>query len=387
MLVKFRRFVAIVLVLNLLLGRGVGYVKAEEFVITDNGSGSSSEVNITQESQTTVTQSNASETSNSVDTNTNTGGNSVSENTNGDASITTGDAASQVVVENSGNTSTVNIGCCPTPSEVTISGNGSDSTNAINITSSSQTTITSNQTATITNYISGTASTGSNSANDNSGGNVTITTGNITVSAKIINAPVNTSSVSVKSGNPGLIAKISENGTDSNNDISVSFFNDTEVYTQFAADIENYLLWDLNSGGNQADGNSGGNVTIKTGDIDLEVFINNFINLGNVEVDCCEDIFDPGDKDDEPDRGGLPPSVEKDKEKDNNTSPPGSILPSAAATEAGGPGIIGLSDTSSEGAQALFFFLALAMISLGGKIVVDELFPQKNFASLKKRVK
>ena len=29
-------------------------------------------------------------------------------------------------------------------------------------------------------------------------------------------------------------------------------------------DIENYLLWDLTSGDNQANGNSGGNVTIKT---------------------------------------------------------------------------------------------------------------------------
>src|SRR3989304_2592587 len=123
MLTKLRRVIAIILVLTLLWGRGVRHVKAEEFVITDNGSGSSNEVNITQESQTTVTQSNASETSNSSDTNTNTGGNSASENTNGDASITTGDAASQVVVENSGNTSIVNTGCCPSDTEVTITGN------------------------------------------------------------------------------------------------------------------------------------------------------------------------------------------------------------------------------------------------------------------------
>src|SRR3989344_418795 len=292
----FRKIIGMGVIFVLVWTLSIPAAYALELEVSENGSGSVNQVVVASDSQTKVEQSNVSEVANSVDTENNTGENTADGNSTGGVLIATGDSSSQVEIENSGNISTAEIGCCPTGNSALITQNGSGSTNNIDVSSSSTTFVSSNQYANISNNIKGTATTGSNSASFNTGGTTTIITGNIGVRVNLENSPVNVNSLSIKSGNPSLSTKLAGNGVNSLNNISENFLTDTAVYVNSLGNIYNNLFFDLLSGGNKADGGSGGDVKILTGDIDLQVFINNFANIGGVEIDCCE-IFDPGEED------------------------------------------------------------------------------------------
>ena len=382
---KSKFFIINLLVISIMLSRVFAFsVKATELVITDNGSGSQSELNLTTQTQTDVIQSNDSQVSNNIDTSASTGNNEASLNTNSDVNITTGDATSVTSIENSTNTSIVEAGCCESGTIANVSGNGAESENSININSTNQTNIIGEQTARITNNIIGYASTGSNKANYNTSGSVTIVTGDIKAKVNLLNDPLNISNIEVRTGNPNLIAKIAGNGFYSTNYISVSQDNLSNVFTNFSADIGNYFVWDLLTGENEANGNTDGNVIIKTGNVELEIFIKNFVNLGKVKVECCpiEEEIPDGNRPEE-----HPKSEEKKDVSGDGGGGGGQILPEAAAVSAGGPGIVGLSDTSSDQAQSIFFWLALTLITFGGKIIVGEFSPRKFATRVTKRVK
>src|SRR3989344_2417637 len=259
----FRKIIGMGVIFVLVWTLSIPAAYALELEVSENGSGSVNQVVVASDSQTKVEQSNVSEVANSVDTENNTGENTADGNSTGGVLIATGDSSSQVEIENSGNISTAEIGCCPTGNSALITQNGSGSTNNIDVSSSSTTFVSSNQYANISNNIQGTATTGSNSASFTTGGTTT---------------------------------KLAGNGVNSLNNISENFLTDTAVYVNSLGNIYNNLFFDLLSGGNKADGGSGGDVKILTGDIDLQVFINNFANIGGVEIDCCE-IFDPGEED------------------------------------------------------------------------------------------
>lgn len=389
---KKNRLLTLLALLSLLNYVFVPLARASEFVITDNGSDSDSSVKVTINSQTDISQTNDADVGNNVDINANTGENSASGNTSGETTISTGDTNIQVDLENSGNVSIISQpDCCQESTSAQISGNGSDSTNQINTTSTSTTNVNIYQNATITNSISGYINTGKNEASDNTGGNVEVTTGNIKVQGEIINGPVNYSKVEVASELSSFAAKIVNNGSNSENLINSHFDDPVSIDINNISEIDNYISWDLNTGKNSADNNTGGNVKISTGDISLDVFIKNFVNIGGVDIDCC---FDLGRQKDEEPKAEEPKAEEPQEEQDEGSPENvavdggGQILPEAAAVSAGGPGIIGLSDTSSDKAQVLFFWLALSLIAIGGKIVVDELFPKNALsASIKKSIK
>ncbi len=353
---------------------------ALELEVTNNGSDSANEVVVSQNTQTTIQQENNSDVMNSIEENLDTGNNEASGNTGGDLQIQTGNIDSQTSVDNQLNTSSVDTECCPTSTTINISGNGSDSTNEVDLQQESTSNITINQNVTISNSITGYANSGDNTANYNSGGDTTITTGDIKIQNEIVNSSINLAGVKTTNGVSGIDAKIFENGTDSNNFIRANLARNADIYINHASNIENFILWEATTGKNEANGNTGENVTISTGDIDLKTFINNFVNMSEVEVDCCPP-FDPG----EPpfDDGELPENGEKPSDNGNSKGGGGGggggqLLPSAAATEAGGPGIIGLSDTSSSEAQALIFWVGLTMLALGGKIVMSEILPKRD---------
>jgi hypothetical protein len=340
-----------------------------ELTITENGSGSGSEVQVTSITQTDVTQTNTGEFSNTVNTTSNTGDNSASGNTNGDTTITTGDSNTQVAIENSGNISSAETECCSDGTTAQITGNGSDSNNQINVSNTSATNISVYQNATVKNNIYGYANTGNNSTNYNTGGDSLIVTGDIKVSGRITNGPINLSSVKVTEGLSKYAGKIVGNGYKSENNVEAVFNKNTNVYTYFNADLENSASWDLNTGRNKADYNTDGDVTIKTGDITLDFFITNFVNLSKVKVTCCLPEKEDGKED--------PKEEQKPKEENGKGGDGGGgggqILPEAAAVEAGGPGIDGLAVTSGNSLQAYLFLLGLAAISLGGKMATNEL--------------
>lgn len=282
-----KQFIASFIIVILALIYPLG-ILAEEVTISGNGSGSSSEVNVAQNTQTNVEQNNQAQVSNDVDSDLNTGDNSASSNTGGETGITTGDVSAQTSIENDLNSSVVNIECCPQDSSYTISGNGTDSENNITINNDSSTSVTVTQNATVTNNISGSANTGDNSADDNSGGNVSIDTGDINAKVEVSNK-TNMALVTAPSGQGGDIkVKISSNGSGSVNNIVLTFNNNTEVVIENNSTLANILNWYANTGGNSANGNTGGDVKIKTGNILLDILLENIANKSIVDIPCCE---------------------------------------------------------------------------------------------------
>jgi hypothetical protein len=368
----YEKVALMVLGVLLVFGQGPTISYAIEIVITDNGSGSSNEVSTQVETTTTVEQTNESNISNEVVTEANTGGNEASGNTGGDVNLTTGDVNQNLSVENSVNRSVVETECCGQDATVTISGNGAGSENSGLLALNSNTGIYIEQRTDIKNKIEGVANTGENSANSNTNGNISIGTGNIYAKGGIENGPINIHSVRVPSGGGDYSLKIVENASSSINEIAAWFDNDNYVFVNNEADIDNFVNWDLNTGRNYANGNTGGDVNIETGDIFFDFFIKNGpINIGAVEIPCC-DIFDPDnppDDNDNPPPGGGP----SDPGSSNNPgSSQGTLLSSAAATEAGGPGLVGLSDTGSDLAQAIFFWAGILMIVYGSRLIGRE---------------
>lgn len=309
---------------------------AQEMVISGNGSGADSQVLITSDSQTTVEQSNQANITNDVNVAADTGNNSASSNTATDTSINTGNINSDTSIQNSVNTSVVSLDCCPNQSDlnVNISDNGTNSQNLVDLNLSNNTSIDVNQYAYINNTVNGDANTGLNSANDNSGGDVSIKTGNINVSDDIRNHQINNTYVSAGAGGTDLNVKISGNGSDSNNLVALSLSNNLLINVQNISDILNSSNWFLNTGGNSANGNSGGSVAIITGDINVNTKItNDGINSNEVIVACCDTIFDPGDDPFDPadpgdDPAGGPisslPSSSTSKSDQTQSSAPGS---------------------------------------------------------------
>lgn len=277
-------------------------VRADEYVIEGNGSGSTNEISVQQETTTTVTQENTAEVVNNVDVNADTGNNEASANTGSDTNISTGDIDITSNVNNEGlNQSSVgDLGCCQGSTDINISGNGAKSDNLVAYNNSSNTNVNVNNSANITNNVNGSANTGNNKANYNSG-SVKIATGDITVIDNINNKSVNNYSVSV-ANNSGrsITVSVKDNGTFSDNIVVINNENNVSVNIQSNANLENNSQWDLNTGNNEASGNNG-DVSILTGDIYLASTINNEgINTGIVDIDCCEKPDKPSNPDPNP---------------------------------------------------------------------------------------
>ncbi len=371
-MVKKHSFVLFVLSLILAFAPTV---RAVELVISENGSGSESEISTQVETTTEVAQSNEAEVSNNVATDANTGGNEASNNTGGDVAIETGDVNQEVLVETSVNSSEVEVGCCPADTNAEISANGNDSQNTIDLTQTDETNIIVNQEAKVVNQVVGSANTGENSANENNG-NVSIQTGDISVSGGIENGPINVADVSATSGGGDVEAGITGNGAGSNNSISASLSNQTNVILNFQANIGNDVGWDLNTGRNSANSNNG-DVSIITGDIFFDFFIKNGpINIGGVDINCCF-VFDPGDDGNGEDPGdgdnGEDPGDGGDRGGNGGGDGGGGDGGGGNGGVGGvGPQVIGLSDTTSKAARTLIFWCGLAMIVYGLKLIGQE---------------
>lgn len=348
----------------------VVFVRAEEIIISSNGSGTTNEVSVDSANSTTVTQVNNADVANNIDASTNTGGNTASDNS-GATAISTGDASQNIEVSTNLNFSEVISPCCPSDINAEISGNGEDSTNSVNLGQTSETNINILQYAEVSNEISGTANSGNNSANNNSG-SVSINTGNIWVGARIENSPINIYKVEGGSLGGGLSARIAGNGSGSTNILSFTLGDSSGIDIDNQAKINNKLTWLLNTGGNFANGNLG-DVAISTGDISFNLLVTNGpINVGGVDWGCC-DVFDPG----EPDDGGPPPGegnggVEEPGEEENGEEPTGEeeegeLLAEAAAELS----ILGLSATGGLNFP-ITIWAGLFMLFMGGMIILEE---------------
>lgn len=263
------------------------YTKADatELVITDNGTGSSNSVSVNTQNNTTSSQTNNADVTNQTSVNANTGGNSTDSNS-GNSSISTGnvDVANSTSNDVNHNQSQQSNCACDSAGQAVISGNGSDSTNSVGYNSTVTSNVYSTNNAHITNITNGTADTGNNHA-DNNLGNVSITTGNIKV--KETNKTVaNSNNIHLFTGGNGEFSiKIAGNGAGSVNTFTLNQTNENTVNVSNNSDILNLNLWNLITGNNTANDNQG-NVSIKTGDIDLTVDIQNVLNTNEVTVEC-----------------------------------------------------------------------------------------------------
>ncbi|MFH0936829.1 MAG: hypothetical protein V1808_00875 [Candidatus Daviesbacteria bacterium] len=295
--IKFAVIITAILTPALILSASP--VMAEELVISGNGSSSDNQISLTVTSNTTVEQSNQESIKNDVQLDLSSGENNASDNTSADTQITTGNINTQTSIENSTNISAVSLDCCAEPqSTITVTDNGSDSQSNVDFSQNSDTQINIGQNAQIQNNVIGNGNTGENRANDNSGGNISINTGNINVILNIENKNINAVSVSAPQVNSNVNIKIAGNGSSSDNLVFISLNNNFAININNKADILNNAIWNLTTGKNLANGNTGGNVSIFTGDINLVTEIKNEdINESVIISGCCGGPNDSEDPD------------------------------------------------------------------------------------------
>src|SRR3989344_172554 len=183
MRIKFFAAAAIVSAVFLLKPVNVAAYSVE---ITGNGEGSTNTSNLNVENQEYITSTNEANVANLVDANSNTGNNSANSN-NGDVAIETGDARAEVSIDNNLNNALVNTGCCSSDTNVQISGNGSSSTNVVNLSLSNQIFSSQNNIFNVGNNVFADPNTGGNIANNNNG-RVRIKTGDASVVVTIKNS-------------------------------------------------------------------------------------------------------------------------------------------------------------------------------------------------------
>lgn len=167
---------------------------------------------------------------------------------------------------------------------VEVSGNGENSANSVNLATTQQTSIQSENTAQVSNNLNSQATTGGNLANSNTG-NAQITTGNVGQSLAIDNN-ANTNLISTECGgcDPNLTIENSGNGANSVNTINTQIENTTDILAVNQANITNNAQGSAVTGKNTANNNVG-NVKIETGNINVAGKISNFANLTQIVVD------------------------------------------------------------------------------------------------------
>lgn len=260
--------------------------------ITGNGSGSENKAEVSTQQETTVVQKNDANITNNVDAKAQTGDNQANDNTNGNVSIHTGSATSTVDVSNAANKNQADIsncGTCNGNTEVTISGNGSNSENKAELENKNQTSVYQDNNARINNKIYAEAETGENSANRNTGGDVGITTGSATTNVTVSNsANANSAKIGSGSGTGGtLSAIISGNGSGSENEIELDHEKSTTVVQDNNAHFTNNVDAEAQTGDNYANDNTNGSVAIHTGNASTTVGIDNMANFNAADVSCC----------------------------------------------------------------------------------------------------
>jgi hypothetical protein len=176
-----------------------------------------------------------------------------------------------------------------------ISGNGRGSDNEVNVESNNTTRIVQSNDTDIDNDINVDANTGGNSASRNTGGDVRIGTGDVDTDISVSNmAGFNYARVDGCNGCDDISAKISGNGSYSDNSVDIASGSNTTVVQNNDTDIDNDINVDANTGDNDANRNTWGDVTIRTGDVNTDVSVNNKAGFNYADVAGCSDCGDIG---------------------------------------------------------------------------------------------
>ena len=301
-----------------------------------NGAGSNNSAGVDVSSDSTVSIDNNADVDNNLNLLANSGNNVASYNV-GDSEIETGDANISGVVITSANETGLGIveyniiddhmgdiilavpdglfgcGSCDAGSDISAgnTGNGTDSTNSIEIDSDNTTNTTVNNDADVVNNLDLSANTGYNQTSYNTGGDSSITTGDANVAANLLNF-VNSTIVGGVAfvvnvfgdlvgdiifpdslpgiGGTSLSATNSGNGADSTNTIDMDSANENNTTLNNFADIDNILNIDATTGGNSTNYNTGGDSSIETGDVFVNAEVLNIVNT-NLLGDSSEPLW------------------------------------------------------------------------------------------------
>jgi hypothetical protein len=168
-------------------------------------------------------------------------------------------------------------------STLTITGNGSQSHNTADVTTTNSNVVTQSNDAHITNNVSTTSDTGGNKANDNTGGDVSVRTGDSLSKVSIDNkANLNFADLGNCNCATNTDVTIAGNGSKSVNKADVDTSNANQVFQDNRAYFDNNVRVNGNTGDNNASGNTGGvlgsSVSVRTGDAMSEVGVSNAAN-------------------------------------------------------------------------------------------------------------
>lgn len=272
-----------------------------DITVTVNGNGSTSTNNVTVEQNRTtdITSTNTATVNTTVAEKANTGGNEITGATGGENAIQTGTIATTTTVANNLNTSSIDAANCCQNSQTVITedGNGAGSTNHIDNTNNSQTTVTVTNVAQVSNQIAIDANTGDNQIFATTAGDTSdpkIKTGNIKITGNVNNAGINTSTITVPNGSAEQsFVSLIENGVFSTNDIVLTNNQNVFVTKNSDATIDNDIVVDANTGDNVIALATGGITNIETGDIDINFGVTNVANQDVVIVSCCSSSPSP----------------------------------------------------------------------------------------------
>jgi len=258
-----------------------------DVLISGNGYKSDNEVDLDVENEVEVFQKNNAYVYNDVWADAKTGHNDANRNTGGDVVVRTGNAETNVDVKTKANANIAKIGGNSDGSDVDlrIVGNGSNSDNEIDLDLSQFILLVQENNAYVYNDIWANAKTGGNDANDNTGGDVLIDTGDAEVNVEVDNL-VNFNAADVDCGClTDLLAKISGNGSDSDNEIDADIEKELSAFQENDADLDNDVDAEAKTGHNDAKRNTGpagdDPVEILTGDASSDT---NVDNSGNVNI-------------------------------------------------------------------------------------------------------
>ncbi len=268
-----------------------------DVLISGNGDGSKNlvDLDINQKSGenaagTFVTQTNTADIYNDVDGSAKTGRNEAEHVTGGNVTIDTGDATSNVTVSTTANANVASVSGAGEGEEgeggvlsARIVGNGSDSTNTIDLDVNRSILVDQDNNADVDNYVDATAKTGKNEAEHITGGTVEINTGDADVTLEVDNM-VNFNSANVDCGcvvGEDLL-KLSGNGDGTKNKI-LADLKDSSWVTQdnHLDDLDNWVDAAGKTGHNKVEESTGsvtGDPMIDTGDAMIDASVINAVN-------------------------------------------------------------------------------------------------------------
>jgi len=287
----FRKAVAVAAVSAMLLHSFSAVALAETVEISGNGSESDNIVSVETVKETVVVQSNEADIDNDIEVEVETGENEVNDNTGGDALVMTGNASGSVDVS-----TRVNLNAVSDEREVVrddtsvlISGNGADSDNDVDLESFELVEIFQDNYADIDNDVEVDAETGENEANRNTGGETVVVTGHADAEVTIENTAnanlVNLEGPANGVRRPSYDVRVVGNGAYSDTEVDVFRSDILTIVQDNYADIDNDVEVDAETGENEANDNTGGDVMVDTGMAETDVEIDNLANLNVVSTD------------------------------------------------------------------------------------------------------